>query len=162
MFSILRNDRGGQIVLSLLLIATIVLPVLNLTLPESHTFYVSTYQLNLFGKYLCFALLAMSVDLVWGYMGFLTLGHGAFFGLGGYAMGMYLMRQVGDRGVYGNPDLPDFMVFLDWQELPWYWAGFEWFPVALIAIFLVPGLLAFLFGWFAFKSRVNGVYLSII
>ncbi len=162
MMSLLRGDRGGQVVLSILLAAIIVLPLLNLTLPELHPLHVSTYQLNLFGKYLCYALLAMSVDLVWGYMGFLTLGHGAFFGLGGYAMGMYLMRQVGDRGVYGNAELPDFMVFLDWQELPWYWWGFDHFPVALIAIFLVPGLLAFLFGWFAFRSRVNGVYLSII
>ena len=162
MLSLLRGDRGGQIVLSVLMVATIVLPLLNMTLPESHAWHISTYQLNLFGKYLCYALLAMSVDLVWGYMGFLTLGHGAFFGLGGYAMGMYLMRQVGDRGVYGNAELPDFMVFLDWQELPWYWWGFDHFPIALIAVFLVPGLLAFLFGWFAFRSRVNGVYLSII
>ncbi len=162
MLSVLRNDRGGQLILSVLLVLTIVLPYLNLAFPESHPWHFSTYQLNLFGKYLCYALLAMSVDLVWGYMGFLTLGHGAYFGLGGYAMGMYLMRQVGDRGVYGNPDLPDFMVFLNWQELPWYWMGFNWFPVALIAVFLVPGVLAFLFGWFAFRSRVNGVYLSII
>ena len=162
MLASMRGDRGGQIVLSVLLVATIVLPILNLSLPQSHPWHVSTYQLNLFGKYLCYALLAMSVDLVWGYMGFLTLGHGAFFGLGGYAMGMYLMRQVGDRGVYGNPELPDFMVFLNWQELPWYWWGFDWFGVALVAIFLAPGLLAFLFGWFAFRSRVNGVYLSII
>ena len=102
----------------------------------------------------------MSVDLVWGYMGFLTLGHGAFFGLGGYAMGMYLMRQIGDRGVYGDPVLPDFMVFLDWQVLPWYWWGFDWFPVALVAILVVPGLLAFLFGWFAFRSRVCLLYTS--
>lgn len=162
MFSVLRDDRGGQVILSVLFCMTIILPYLNLALPESHAWHVSTYQLNLFGKYLCYALLAMSVDLVWGYMGFLTLGHGAYFGLGGYAMGMYLMRQIGDRGVYGNPELPDFMVFLNWQELPWYWMGFNWFPVALIAVFLVPGLLAFLFGWFAFRSRVNGVYLSII
>ncbi len=162
MLTALRGDRGGQILLTILLIGTIVLPILNLGLPESHAWHVSTYQLNLFGKYLCYALLAMSVDLVWGYMGFLTLGHGAFFGLGGYAMGMYLMRQIGDRGVYGDPVLPDFMVFLDWQVLPWYWWGFDWFPVALVAILVVPGLLAFLFGWFAFRSRVNGVYLSII
>ncbi len=162
MFSLLRGDRGGQIVLSLLVLSAIVLPYLNFAYPEDHPWHVSTYQLNLLGKYLCYALLALSVDLVWGYMGFLSLGHGAFFGLGGYAMGMYLMRQIGDRGVYGNPDLPDFMVFLNWQELPWYWMGFDWFPVALLCVFLVPGLLAFLFGWFAFRSRVNGVYLSII
>lgn len=160
--SLLRGDRGGQVVLTVLALATVALPCLNLLLAPDHPWHVSTYQLNLFGKYLCYALLAMSVDLVWGYMGFLTLGHGAFFGLGGYAMGMYLMRQIGDRGVYGNEELPDFMVFLNWQELPWYWWGFEWFPVALVAIFLAPAVLAFLFGWFAFRSRVNGVYLSII
>jgi urea transport system permease protein len=158
----LRGDTGGQILLTLLTIAAVVMPLCNLFLPPEHPWHVSTYQLNLFGKYLCYALLAMSVDLVWGFMGFLSLGHGAFFGLGGYAMGMYLMRQIGDRGVYGNPELPDFMVFLNWDALPWYWWGFDFFPVALLAVFFVPGLLAFLFGWLAFRSRVNGVYLSII
>ena len=160
--SVLRGDRCGQLLLAAILLAAVVLPCLHLYLPESSPWHITTYQMNLLGKYLCFALLALSVDLVWGYMGFLTLGHGAFFALGGYAMGMYLMRQIGDRGVYGNPELPDFMVFLNWQELPWYWMGFNWFPVALIAILFVPGLLAFIFGWFAFRSRVNGVYLSII
>ena len=129
---------------------------------ETHPLYLETYNVTILGKYLCFALLALSVDLVWGFLGILSLGHGAFFALGGYAMGMYLMRQIGDRGVYGNPDLPDFMVFLNWQELPWFWTGMEYFPVAMVAIVLAPGLLAFLFGWFAFRSRVNGVYLSII
>ena len=162
MINILRDDRGGQILLSLILVAAVVLPCLNLFLPEDNPWHVSTYQLTLLGKYLCFALLALSVDLVWGYMGFLTLGHGAFFALGGYAMGMYLMRQIGDRGVYGNSELPDFMVFLNWESLPWYWMGFDWFAVAFIAMLFVPGLVAFLFGWFAFRSRVNGVYLSII
>lgn len=114
------------------------------------------------GKYLTFALLAVAVDLVWGYLGILTLGHAAFFALGGYAMGMYLMRQIGDRGVYGNPDLPDFMVFLNWEELPWYWLGFDQFWFAALMIMLVPGLLAFVFGALAFRSRVSGVYLSII
>jgi len=159
---VLASDRGGQILITLILIGSVVLPCLNIFLPESSSWHVSTYQLNLLGKYMCFALLALSVDLVWGYMGFLTLGHGAFFALGGYAMGMYLMRQIGDRGVYGDPLLPDFMVFLNWQELPWYWVGFDFFPVAFIAMLFVPGLLAFVFGWFAFRSRVNGVYLSII
>ncbi|MCI0492637.1 MAG: urea ABC transporter permease subunit UrtC, partial [Planctomycetes bacterium] len=121
-----------------------------------------TYVVTLLGKYLCYALLALAVDLVWGYCGILSLGHGAFFALGGYAMGMYLMRQIGDRGVYGNPELPDFMVFLNWQELPWYWHGFDSFWFAAIMIVLVPGLLAFVFGWLAFRSRVTGVYLSII
>ena len=102
------------------------------------------------------------MDLVWGYLGILSLGHGAFFALGGYAMGMYLMRQIGERGVYGNPELPDFMVFLNWPDLPWYWWGFDQFGFALLMVVLVPGLLAFVFGWFAFRSRVTGVYLSII
>jgi urea transport system permease protein len=116
----------------------------------------------LFGKYLCYALLALALDLVWGYCGILSLGHGAFFALGGYAMGMYLMRQIGPRGVYGNPVLPDFMVFLNYKELPWFWHGFDWFIFAMAMVIVVPGLLAFIFGWFAFRSRVNGVYLSII
>ena len=116
----------------------------------------------LFGKYACYALLALALDLVWGYAGILSLGHGAFFALGGYAMGMYLMRQIGTRGVYQNPILPDFMVFLNWKELPWYWYGFDHFAFAALMVVLVPGLLAFVFGFFAFRSRVNGVYLSII
>jgi urea transport system permease protein len=110
----------------------------------------------------CFAVLALSLDLVWGYCGILSLGHGAFFALGGYAMGMYLMRQIGTRGVYAHPILPDFMVFLNWKELPIFWYGFGWFPYALCMIVLVPGVLAFAFGWLAFRSRVAGVYLSII
>ncbi|MDP7539441.1 MAG: urea ABC transporter permease subunit UrtC, partial [Alphaproteobacteria bacterium] len=131
-------------------------------LPATSPFHVPTYMVSLFGKYLCFALLALSVDLIWGYCGILSLGHGAFFALGGYAMGMHLMRQIGDRGVYGNPELPDFMVFLDWAELPWYWHGFDSFAFAALMVLLVPGTLAFLFGWLAFRSRVTGVYLSIM
>jgi len=131
-------------------------------LPETSAFHVPTYMISLFGKYLCYAVLALSVDLVWGYCGILSLGHGAFFALGGYAMGMYLMRQIGDRGVYGHPILPDFMVFLNWEELPWYWTGFDIFPFAMLMVVLAPGVLAFVFGWFAFRSRVTGVYLSII
>ncbi|MGL5735993.1 MAG: urea ABC transporter permease subunit UrtC, partial [Beijerinckiaceae bacterium] len=114
------------------------------------------------GKYLCYAILAVSLDLVWGYCGILSLGHGAFFALGGYAMGMYLMRQIGPRGVYGNPVLPDFMVFLNWPSLPVTWWGFQSFPYAMLMVLLVPSLLAFIFGWLAFRSRVTGVYLSII
>jgi urea transport system permease protein len=116
----------------------------------------------LLGKYLCYALLALSVDLVWGFCGILSLGHGAFFALGGYAMGMYLMRQIGARGSYSNPILPDFMVFLNYRELPWFWWGFDHFAYAALMVLLVPGLLALVFGWFAFRSRVTGVYLSII
>jgi urea transport system permease protein len=118
--------------------------------------------MSLMGKYLCYALLALALDLVWGYCGILSLGHGAFFALGGYAMGMYLMRQIGSRGVYGDPVLPDFMVFLNWKELPWFWHGMDMFWFAMLMVLVVPGLLAFIFGWFAFRSRVNGVYLSII
>jgi urea transport system permease protein len=120
------------------------------------------YIVSLFGKYLCYAILALAVDLVWGYVGILTLGHAAFFALGGYAMGMYLMRQIGSRGVYGDPILPDFMVFLNWHSLPWYWHGFSHFPFAIVMAMLAPGLLAFVFGYLAFRSRVSGVYLSII
>ncbi|MDP6875277.1 MAG: urea ABC transporter permease subunit UrtC [Alphaproteobacteria bacterium] len=147
---------------ALLAAITIIVPVLNLAVPEGSVLHIPTYAVSLFGKYLAFALLALAVDLIWGYCGILSLGHGAFFALGGYAMGMYLMRQIGDRGVYGNAELPDFMVFLNWQELPWYWYGFDNFFFAMAMVMLVPGLLAFIFGWFAFRSRVSGVYLSII
>ena len=155
-------DVGGVIFLALLALVALAVPVFNLWLPEDHPLHVSTYTVTLLGKYLSFALLAMAVDLVWGYLGILSLGHGAFFALGGYAMGMYLMRQIGDRGVYGNPELPDFMVFLNWQELPWFWLGFDMFWFAVLMVVLVPGVLAFVFGWLAFRSRVTGVYLSII
>ncbi len=162
MFRLLQGDRGGQIFLALLTVLAVLIPILNLGMPESSPFHVSTFTVTLLGKYLAFALLALSVDLVWGYMGILSLGHGAFFALGGYAMGMYLMLQIGDRGVYGNPDLPDFMVFLNWKEIPWFWHGFDNFWFAMIMVALVPGLLAFVFGALAFRSRVTGVYLSII
>lgn len=158
----LLQDRGGMILLSVLIAAAILVPAGNLLLPESSVFHVPTWMVSLLGKYLCYALLALSVDLIWGFCGILSLGHGAFFALGGYAMGMYLMRQIGDRGVYGNPDLPDFMVFLNWTELPWYWYGFDMFWFAVVMAMLVPGLLAFVFGFLAFRSRVTGVYLSII
>ncbi len=120
------------------------------------------YLVPLLGKYLCYAILALSLDLVWGYAGILSLGHGAFFALGGYCMGMYLMRQIGTRGVYQNPVLPDFMVFLQYKELPWFWWGFDHFAWAAAMVLLVPGLFALVFGWLAFRSRVTGVYLSII
>jgi len=159
---ILSLPPGGKILLGLMLGAALFVPLLNLLTPVDSFFHVPTYLVSLMGKYICYALLALSVDLVWGYCGILSLGHGAFFGLGGYAMGMYMMRQIGARGVYGNPDLPDFMVFLNWSELPWSWYGFDSFAFALLMVVLVPGALAFVFGWFAFRSRVTGVYLSII
>jgi urea transport system permease protein len=155
-------DRGAVVFLALLGAFAIAIPVLNLLVPANSALHVSTYLVALFGKYLCYALLALSIDLIWGYGGILSLGHGAFFALGGYAMGMYLMRQIGTRGVYGDPILPDFMVFLNWKAMPVYWYGFQHFAYAALMILLVPGLLAFVFGWFAFRSRVTGVYLSII
>src|SRR6201997_5053591 len=135
----------------------VAVPILNLVVPQSSGLHVPTYVVALFGKYVCYALLALSIDLIWGYCGILSLGHGAFFALGGYAMGMYLMRQIGTRGVYADPTLPDFMVFLNWKELPVYWYGFQHFGYAILMVVLVPGLLAFVFGWFAFRSRVTGV-----
>ncbi len=156
------SDKGSQIFFALLMTMTIVVPILHLVVPADSALHVSAYTLTLLGKYLSFALLAIALDLVWGYCGILSLGHAAFFALGGYAMGMYLMRQIADRGVYGNPELPDFMVFLDWQELPWFWYGFDQFWFAMLMVILVPGLLAYIFGWLAFRSRVTGVYLSII
>ncbi|MEL6289457.1 MAG: urea ABC transporter permease subunit UrtC, partial [Pseudomonadota bacterium] len=153
----------GSIVFLLLLTALAVgVPVANLMLPESSPFHVPDYLVPLFGKYACYAILAVALDLVWGYCGILSLGHAAFFALGGYAMGMYLMRQIGTRGVYADPILPDFMVFLNWKELPWFWYGFDSLAFACLMIVAVPGVLAFVFGWFAFRSRVTGVYLSII
>jgi urea transport system permease protein len=155
-------DRRIAIMLGALVALAVVVPLLNLAVPPGNPLHVPNHIVALVGKYLCYALLALSLDLVWGYCGILSLGHGAFFALGGYAMGMYLMRQIGSRGVYGNPDLPDFMVFLNWKELPWYWYGFDQFWFAALMVMAVPGLLAFVFGWFAFRSRVTGVYLSII
>jgi urea transport system permease protein len=137
-------------------------PILNRLVPQDWVVYLPDYLVPLLGKYLCFAILALSLDLIWGYAGILCLGQGAFFALGGYCMGMYLMRQIGTRGVYGNPDLPDFMVFLNWKSLPWYWWGFDHFAFAAAMVILVPGLLALVFGWLAFRSRITGVYLSII
>jgi len=155
-------DKASTAFLLLLAAFAIAIPVLNLVAPANSALHIPTYFVALFGKYICYAVLALSIDLIWGYAGILSLGHGAFFALGGYAMGMYLMRQIGTRGVYANPILPDFMVFLNWQELPLYWYGFNHFAYAALMIVLVPGVLAFVFGWFAFRSRVTGVYLSII
>jgi urea transport system permease protein len=155
-------DRSSTIFLGVLAAIGIFVPLSNLLLPDASLLHVPTYLVALWGKYTCYAILALAIDLIWGYCGILSLGHGAFFALGGYAMGMYLMRQIGSRGVYANPILPDFMVFLNWKELPWFWYGFDMFAFAALMVVLVPGLLAFGFGWFAFRSRVTGVYLSII
>jgi urea transport system permease protein len=136
-------------------------PVGNLLLPATSPLHISDYAVTLIGKILCYAIVALAMDLVWGYAGILSLGHGLFFALGGYAMGMYLMRSIGRDGVY-HSHLPDFMVFLDWKAYPWYWTYTEHFWYAALLAVLVPGVLAFVFGYFAFRSRIKGVYLSII
>src|SRR5690349_2900665 len=155
-------DRAAVTFVLIVAACGVLIPLSNLLLPAGSALQVPTYLVALWGKYVCYAILALSIDLIWGYCGILSLGHGAFFALGGYAMGMYLMRQIGTRGVYAHPILPDFMVFLNWKELPVTWYGFSSFPYAMLMVLVVPGLLAFVFGWFAFRSRVTGVYLSII
>jgi len=160
--NITKKMSSLHFVIAILFVSTLYVTVCNLMFAEGSLLHVSDYTVSLLGKYLCYALLALAVDLVWGYCGILSLGHGAFFALGGYAMGMYLMRQIGDRGVYGNPELPDFMVFLNWTELPWYWAGSDNALVMILLVFAGPGLLAYIFGTLAFRSRVSGVYLSIM
>ena len=144
---------------AVLLLAAI--PLLN-ALPEAHPLHASDFLVSVTGKWICYAILALSLDLAWGYAGILSLGHGAFFALGGYAMGMHLMRLIGPRGVYGHPVLPDFMVFLGYRELPWYWLGFDSFAFAMLMVLAVPGLLSFALGFLCFRSRITGVYLSII
>jgi urea transport system permease protein len=155
-------DKKAIWVIGIFLAVAVLVPMANLLIPPGQFGHVPTYLVSLMGKYLAYAILALALDLVWGYCGILSLGHGAFFALGGYAMGMYLMRQIGSRGVYGNPVLPDFMVFLNYSELPWFWLGMDNFWFAMLMVVFVPGLLAFVFGFFAFRSRVTGVYLSII
>ncbi len=155
-------DRQSQLFLGVLALITVLVLACNQLFPADSALHIPTYTVTLLGKYLTYALMAVAVDLIWGYLGILSLGHGAFFALGGYAMGMYLMRQIGDRGVYGDPLLPDFMVFLNWNELPWFWLGFDSFWFAMLMVVLIPGILAFVFGWLTFRSRVTGVYLSII
>ena len=147
-------------IVALLLVCALA-PALNLLVPESSIFHMSTYAVALLGKIMCYAIVALAMDLIWGYTGILSLGHGFFFALGGYAMGMYLMRQIGRDGNYKS-DLPDFMVFLDWKELPWHWTFSDSFIATLFLIVLVPGVVAFVFGYFAFRSRIKGVYFSII
>ena len=160
--SVLFADRASLGFLALLVGVALVVPVLNVAVPESSPLHLSSYVVGLIGKYLCYAILATAVDLIWGFCGILSLGHAVFFALGGYAMGMYLMRQIGTRGVYGHPVLPDFMVFLNWDELPWFWYGFDHFWFALVMVAVVPAALAFVFGWLAFRARVTGVYFSIM
>lgn len=142
-------------------IVFVAIPLLRLVVPPDNPLHVSDYYLLLLGKFMCYAMVALALDLIWGYAGILSLGHGLFFALGGYSMGMYLMREIGTEGQYQS-HLPDYMVFLDWKEFPWYWAGSEYFVLAVLKVLLVPGLLAFVFGWFAFRSRIKGVYFSII
>lgn len=154
--------RAGWVALILFaLFAWVWMPIAHLALPPEHALHVSSYWVSLLGKILCYMVVAVAMDLIWGYAGILSLGHGLFFALGGYAFGMYLMRQIGRDGSYGA-DLPDFMVFLDWKELPWYWAGSDSFLWAMFLVVALPGLLAWVFGFFAFRSRIKGVYFAII
>ena len=148
-------------VLAAVLVMAVLVPVLNLVVPEGSVFHLGDFTVSLLGKILCYAICALAMDLIWGYTGILSLGHGLFFALGGYAMGMYLMRQIGRDGQYKS-DMPDFMVFLNWKEFPWHWALSDSFVAQMLLVLLVPGLLAFVFGFFAFRSRIKGVYFSII
>ena len=156
------TPRAGWLALAAFAAVTLVLlPVLHLAVPAGNPFHVSSYVITLIGKIMCYAIVAVAMDLIWGYAGILSLGHGLFFALGGYAFGMYLMRQIGRDGSYQS-DLPDFMVFLDWKELPWYWAGSDSILWVLMLAVLLPALVAYVFGYFAFRSRIKGVYFSII
>jgi urea transport system permease protein len=157
----LYGARGWALLAAFAAIVFVIVPVLRLLVSERSFLHVSDYHVLLLGKIMCYAMVALALDLIWGYAGILSLGHGLFFALGGYAMGMYLMREIGTEGAY-HSFLPDFMVFLDWKEFPWYWAGTEYFSLAVLKVLLVPGLLAYVFGWFAFRSRIRGVYFSII
>lgn len=157
----LLSRAGWSAFLIALLVVCALAPLLNLVVPEGHPLHLSDYLVGLLGKIMCYAICALAMDLIWGYTGILSLGHGLFFALGGYVMGMYLMRQIGRDGNYQS-DLPDFMVFLDWKELPWHWALSDSFVATLLLVVLVPGLVAFVFGYFAFRSRIKGVYFSII
>jgi urea transport system permease protein len=157
----LYGAKGWAAIGAFMLIVLVVFPLLNLVVSKDSLFYVSDYYVALFGKIMCYAMVALAMDLIWGYTGILSLGHGLFFALGGYAMGMYLMRSIGLDGVY-HSELPDFMVFLDWKAYPWYWTGTSNFWYCALLVILVPGLLAFVFGFFAFRSRIKGVYFSII
>ncbi|HYF07557.1 MAG TPA: urea ABC transporter permease subunit UrtC [Acetobacteraceae bacterium] len=156
-----RVRLGLRAVMIGVILVLAALPLFN-ALPATHPLHVSDFVVSVTGKWITYGILALAIDLAWGYAGLLSLGHGAFFALGGYAMGMHLMRLIGPRGVYGHPVLPDFMVFLGYTELPWYWWGFQHFPLAAAMALAVPGLLAGIVGWLAFRSRITGVYFSII
>jgi urea transport system permease protein len=153
--------RTWSAIFSVTAVLLVLVPILHLALPATHSLHVSSFWITLLGKFMCYAIVALAMDLIWGYTGILSLGQGLFFALGGYSFGMYLMRQIGHDGVYKS-DLPDFMVFLDWKEFPWYWTGSDSFLWALVLVVAVPGLVAFIFGFFAFRSRIKGVYFSII
>jgi len=155
------GTKGWTALMAAVITVLVLAPVLNLLVPAGSAFHLSDYAVALIGKIMCYAICALAMDLIWGYTGILSLGHGLFFALGGYGMGMYLMRQIGRDGSYKS-DLPDFMVFLDWKEVPWHWTFSESFIAQMILVVLVPGLLAFIFGFFAFRSRIKGVYFSII
>ena len=157
----LLTGKSWSVLLATTIIVAVLVPVLNLLVPADSMFHLSDYAVQLVAKIMCYAICALAMDLIWGYTGILSLGHGMFFALGGYAMGMYLMRQIGRDGNYQS-DLPDFMVFLDWKALPWHWALSDSFIAQMLLVVLVPGLLAFVFGYFAFRSRIKGVYFSII
>ena len=157
----LLGPRAWSGVAAAIAAVVVVAPVLNLVVPAGSAFHLSDYYVTLIGKIMCYAICALAMDLIWGYTGILSLGHGLFFALGGYGMGMYLMRQIGRDGNYQS-DLPDFMVFLDWKALPWHWMVSDSFIAQMLLVLLVPGLLAFVFGFFAFRSRIKGVYFSII
>jgi urea transport system permease protein len=157
----LLGTKGWIFFLAAFITVCAVVPVLNLWVPAGSVFHMSDYAVALIGKIMCYAICALAMDLIWGYTGILSLGHGVFFALGGYVMGMYLMRQIGTDGNYKS-NLPDFMVFLDWKTLPWHWTFSDSFIATLLMVVLVPGVLAFVFGYFAFRSRIKGVYFSII
>jgi len=158
---VLLGTKGWAFFLAAFITVCAVVPVLNLWVPADSLLHISDYAVALMGKIMCYAICALAMDLIWGYTGILSLGHGLFFALGGYMMGMYLMRQIGTDGNYKS-NLPDFMVFLDWKTLPWTWTFSDSFAATLLLVVLVPGLLAFVFGYFAFRSRIKGVYFSII
>jgi urea transport system permease protein len=160
-FRRMHTARAWTAVLMVFAVLGVLVPILNQTLPPDSALHVPTYVVSVLGKFLCYAMVALAMDLIWGFTGILSLGHGAFFAIGGYAMGMYLMRSIGTEGVYRS-ELPDFMVFLDWKELPWFWYGFDNFFFAVCMAVIVPGLIAYVFGYFAFRSRIGGVYFSII